>query len=149
MTISGTDKNKLSACSHLLENKVKTFVCNIRSNNSVEELFQSVKNQDLKINTLVITAGIQTTNRNLLDLSDEEWKSLFETHVDGLRNIFKHLLPYISEHKDPHVILVTSIAAKNPSLGGGTGYTASKHAVQGLIDTLRLEEKWKHVDFRQ
>ncbi len=69
---------------------------------------------------------------------DERWRTMFETNVLGTVRVIRALLPALVESGDGHVVNVGSTAGFE-TYRGGAGYTAAKHGLRALTDTLRLE----------
>jgi len=89
-----------------------------------------------RIDVLVNNAGISMrASFEKLDLS--VIKSLMDTNFYGTVYCTKFALPYLLETKGT-VVGVSSISGLVP-LPGRTGYCASKHAMDGFLNTLRLE----------
>ncbi|MFA5891730.1 MAG: SDR family NAD(P)-dependent oxidoreductase [Actinomycetota bacterium] len=87
---------------------------------------------------LVNNAGGAKGLRSLADARDDEWTWMFETNVLGLMRMTRALLPALERSGDGHIINIGSIAGIE-TYPGGAGYTAAKHAVRAVTDTLRLE----------
>jgi len=74
-----------------------------------------------------------------IEVADEdEWLAMFQVNVLGTLRMIKGLLPTIEASGDGHVVMVGSIAAYEPYVGGA-GYNAAKFALRALTRTLRLE----------
>lgn len=70
--------------------------------------------------------------------SDEDWRSMYESNVLGSMRMSRRLLPALEASGDGHVVMIGSIAAYEPYVGGG-GYNAAKFAVRAMTKVLRLE----------
>ena len=88
------------------------------------------------IDTWVNDAGV-TIYAKLLDTPLDEHEQLFRTNYFGVVNGVNAAMPHLREHGGA-LITVASIAADipNPIMGA---YSASKHAVKGYIESLRIE----------
>ncbi|GAB3690463.1 SDR family NAD(P)-dependent oxidoreductase [Angustibacter aerolatus] len=69
---------------------------------------------------------------------DEDWQAMFDVNVLGVLRTVRALLPAL-EAGDGGTIVVTGSIAGHLVYEGGGGYTAAKHAVTALVETLRLE----------
>ena len=67
-----------------------------------------------------------------------DWQDMFDVNVVGVLRVTQALLPSLIASGAGHVIIVGSTAGRIVYEGGG-GYTAAKHAVAALAETLRLE----------
>lgn len=68
----------------------------------------------------------------------EDWQKLMNTNFWGCVNTIQELLPHFLSRKTGTIVNVGSIGGKMP-LPLMTAYCASKYALTGLTDTLRLE----------
>ena len=87
---------------------------------------------------LVNNAGGAKGLAPVAESDDEHWTWMYETNVLGLMRMTRGLLPALRASGDGHVINIGSIAGV-ASYPGGAGYTAVKHAVVAITETLRLE----------
>jgi NADP-dependent 3-hydroxy acid dehydrogenase YdfG len=90
------------------------------------------------LNLLVNNAGGAKGLAELPEVMDEDWRWMFETNVLGLASVTRALLPALERSGDGHIVNVGSIAGIE-TYEGGAGYTAAKHAVRAITETLRLE----------
>lgn len=67
-----------------------------------------------------------------------DWRSMFESNVIGTLQVTQALLPALVASGAGTIVNVGSIAGRTV-YEGGSGYTAAKHAVAALTETLRLE----------
>lgn len=74
------------------------------------------------------------------DLSMEKAQQQFEVNVYGVARLTKKVLPYMRQQKDGLIINTSSMGGKiyTPL---GAWYYASKHAIEGFSDCLRMEVK--------
>jgi NADP-dependent 3-hydroxy acid dehydrogenase YdfG len=69
-----------------------------------------------------------------------DWQWLWQVNVLGVANMLRAFLPGMVARGTGHVVNVASIAGLAPIAGGGNSpYAASKYAVVGLSETLRVE----------
>ncbi|MDR3245552.1 MAG: SDR family oxidoreductase [Prevotellaceae bacterium] len=96
------------------------------------------------IDILVNNAGL-SMRANFLDVDLIVLKKLMDVNFWGTVFCTKYALPYLLE-KNGSLVGVSSVAGLH-GLPGRTGYSASKYAMQGFLDTIRIEnlEKGLHV----
>lgn len=87
---------------------------------------------------LVNNAGAALGLDRIEAAREELWREMFELNVLGVLRMTRALLPKLRASGDGHVIVVGSTSGFEV-YPGGAGYTASKHAVRAVTDTLRLE----------
>jgi NADP-dependent 3-hydroxy acid dehydrogenase YdfG len=96
-----------------------------------------------RVDVLVNNAGLAVGLNPLGELTDEAAEEMWAVNFLGVLRMTRELLPKI-EAAGGHVVNVGSIAGFETYRGGG-GYTASKHALRALTQTLRLELLGKPV----
>jgi NADP-dependent 3-hydroxy acid dehydrogenase YdfG len=74
----------------------------------------------------------------IAEADEEKWRVMYETNVAGVMRVTKALLPALERSGDGFVVILGSVAGVDIYHGGG-GYTAVKHAVHAVSETLRLE----------
>ncbi len=107
---------------------------------SVARFAEAVEVVDVLINNAGMAAGLTP----LSDLPEEAATTMWETNVMGLLRVTQALLDRIEASGEGHVVNVGSTAGFETYPGGG-GYTASKHAVRAITQTLRKELLGKPV----
>lgn len=110
-----TDVSVEDDCRNLIEQTVKTFG---------------------RIDILVNNAGL-SMRAMFKDLDLQVIHRLMDVNFWGTVNCTKFALPYLLESKGS-VVGVISIAGYS-ALPARTGYSASKYAIRGFLDTLRIE----------
>jgi NADP-dependent 3-hydroxy acid dehydrogenase YdfG len=68
----------------------------------------------------------------------DDWRSMYETNVIGTLQVTRALLPALEASGAGTVLNIGSTAGRIAYEGGG-GYTAAKHGVAVMTETLRLE----------
>jgi NADP-dependent 3-hydroxy acid dehydrogenase YdfG len=91
-----------------------------------------------RIDLLVNNAGLALGQDPIASLSDDDVVAMWETNVLGLLRVTRAALPLLRRAERGHVINIGSVAGFDNYVGGA-GYTATKHAVRAITQTLRLE----------
>ncbi len=68
----------------------------------------------------------------------DQWAEIIETNVVGLVRVTRALIGGMRERNRGHIVNIGSIAGTRP-YATGTLYSASKHAVHGFSESLRLD----------
>lgn len=109
----------------------------IRDETSVERGIQSVIAQARRIDVLVNSAGV-----TLLGATEEtsiaEARTLFDTNLFGLLRTIRATLPCMRAQRDGRIVNISSVLGFLPAPYMAL-YSASKHAVEGLSETLDHE----------
>jgi NADP-dependent 3-hydroxy acid dehydrogenase YdfG len=88
---------------------------------------------------LVNNAGGALGLAPLAEADEEHWRWMYDANVLGVMRVTKALLPKLRAAEPPgHVVNIGSIAGLEV-YDGGAGYTAAKHALRAVTQTLRLE----------
>ena len=97
-----------------------------------------------KIDVLVNNAGYAVYG-SVEDITIDEARRQFEVNIFGLARLTQLVLPYMREKKQGTIINVSSIGGKifTPL---GAWYHATKHALEGWSDCLRMEVEQFGID---
>ena len=91
-----------------------------------------------EVSVIVHSAGGALGMEHVTEADEEKWRTMFESNVLGVMAVTKALLPALERGGDGHIVVVGSVAGVEV-YPGGAGYTAAKHAVHAVAQTLRLE----------
>ncbi|MFP5326022.1 MAG: SDR family NAD(P)-dependent oxidoreductase [Acidimicrobiia bacterium] len=106
----------------------------VTSTESVAEFCRAVERCDVLVNNAGGALGLSP----IAEADEEHWRWMYDANVLGVMRMTRGLLGRLAEHGDGHVVTIGSIAGIE-TYDGGAGYTAAKHAVRAVMDTLRLE----------
>ena len=101
---------------------------------SIDELARSIDRLDLVVHSAGGALGMEP----VAEFIDANWIEMFESNVLGVARLTRALLPALRLAEAPAIQIIGSVAGVETYEGGG-GYTAAKHAVHALAQTLRLE----------
>lgn len=91
----------------------------------------------VQADVLVNNAGVMH-RKPFIDLTPDEWAEMMDVNVHAIYHVTRALLPGMIAKGAGHIVNVSSIAGRNTFIGG-SGYSATKHAVQALSECLMLE----------
>jgi NAD(P)-dependent dehydrogenase (short-subunit alcohol dehydrogenase family) len=106
----------------------------------VEEILRNEEH----IDALVNNAGYGSYGA-LEDVPDEEARRQFDVNVFGLMGLTRLILPQMRKQRHGRIINVSSIGGRMTTPMGGW-YHATKFALEGLSDSLRMEVKPFGID---
>ena len=109
--------------------------CDVTSADDVEALAAAVGDRlDVLVNNAGGALGLEPVHEGDI----VKWRRMYEINVIGTLQVTKALLPALEATGAGIVVNVGSIAGRTAYEGGG-GYTAAKHALAVMTETLRLE----------
>ena len=113
-------------------------VCDVTDAESVLGLARSVEDAVGSLDVLVNNAGGAVDQATFEEADVEDWARMFDLNALGLVRVTQALLPALRRDGGGLVVNMGSTAGRI-AYEGGAGYTAAKHAVKVLTQTLRLE----------
>lgn len=117
--------------------KVLVFQLDVANTEKVQEVFGQIFETIGDIDILVNNAGFGVF-REAHEASIDEMKGMFEVNVVGLMACTKMVLPKMRERRYGHIINIASQAGKLATPKSSV-YSATKHAVLGYSNSLRME----------
>lgn len=117
--------------------QAKYYALDVSDVEAVEEVFSTIHQEIGTIDILVNNAGYGIFD-SVMDASIEDIRGMLEVNVVGVIACTKAVLPKMLEQNKGHIIVVASQAAK-VATPKSSGYAASKHAVLGFTNSLRME----------
>jgi NADP-dependent 3-hydroxy acid dehydrogenase YdfG len=90
------------------------------------------------VSVIVHSAGGALGQEPIAEADEKRWRTMYESNVLGVVRVTKALLPALERSDAGHVVVLGSVAGVEV-YPGGAGYTAAKHAVHAVVQTLRLE----------
>ena len=109
----------------------------VRKPDEITAVITKVLEIDGKIDIWFNNAGFGQPGA-MEDISTEVLKAQFETNVFGLHECTRQIIPVMREQGHGKIIQHSSVLGLISLFGRGA-YNASKYAIEGLTDTLRLE----------
>ncbi|WP_408006664.1 SDR family NAD(P)-dependent oxidoreductase [Pseudalkalibacillus sp. A8] len=116
-----------------------TFQLDVQDKNHVESVFNQMQLEVGAIDVLINNAGFGIFDY-FHEAKMEDIEGMFNTNVLGLMACTKAVLPGMIERKRGHIINIASQAGKLATVKGSV-YAATKHAVLGFSNSLRMEVK--------
>lgn len=117
--------------------KVSIYPVDIGNMNEVQHVFQQILKEVGTIDVLINNAGFGIFEE-FIETELEDIVQMFRVNVFGLMACTKAVLPTMIQQNSGHIINIASQAGKLAT-AKSTGYAASKHAVLGFTNSLRME----------
>lgn len=120
------------------------FQMDVTKDSDIQNVVDTIVTQEGKIDVLWNNAGYGLYG-SVEDVPVEEARQQFEVNLFGLAAITQKVLPYMRKANTGTIINTSSMGGKmyTPM---GAWYHASKHAVEGFSDCLRLELKQFNIN---
>ncbi|KAK8565572.1 hypothetical protein V6N12_059130 [Hibiscus sabdariffa] len=113
--------------------KVSYRHCDVRDEKQVEEAVSYTVEKYGKLDILFSNAGILGPLTGILDLDIDTFDDIMATNVRGMAAMIKHAARAMVARNTRGSIICTGSVASSIGGTGPHGYTASKHAVIGLV----------------
>lgn len=138
VVMSDVDDERLAAAAATIEGEVEPVAADVAQAQDVETLAKRAIERFGPVDVLCNNAGV-TRPGPAWELSLDEWQWLLSVNVLGVVHGLRSFLPAMLARGEPgHVVNTASIGGLLP-YGGIAAYTASKYAVVGLSESLRLD----------
>lgn len=119
--------------------RIEILALDVTNNEQIAKLAASITARPSRLDAIVNNAGMAMAGFTD-DVSDAELRQQFDTNFFGAAAVTRAFLPQLRLQGSGHIVMVTSISGRNSFPGLGS-YTASKFALEGWTETLRLEMK--------
>lgn len=141
IVLASRNKEKLdSIAKELKEKGIDVFIVrtDVSSIQDCKNLIEETVNHFKKIDILINNAGI-SMRALFKDVDLKVIRALMEVNFFGMVYCTKYALPYLLKSKGC-IVSVSSVAGFH-GMPGRIGYSASKHAMNGFMSSLRIENR--------
>ncbi len=140
--ITGRRKQLLEELKLRLEKEAKCRVLalnfDVRNQSEVIKAFSTLEKSWKGIDVLVNNAGLAVGLSHIDQGEVDDWERMIDTNIKGLLYVTREISPLMVEKKSGHIINISSIAGKE-AYEFGNVYCATKHAVDSLSKTMRID----------
>lgn len=117
--------------------ETQLVACDVREEDQVKNAVDKTMERWGRLDLLIANAGFGY-RAPTVDGDTARWKDMVITNVYGLLLTLKHGVKPMLEQKSGHVVVMSSIAGRVTTAGGGA-YCGSKAAASAIADALRME----------
>ncbi len=140
--ITGRRADRLHEIADELRNKyearVLSLVFDVQQRDEVFNQLTNLPEEWKNIDILVNNAGL-ALGRDSFDTANlDDWDTMMDTNVKGMYYVTKAVLPVMTTRKQGHIFNIGSTASKEV-YANGNAYCASKHAVNALSQSMRID----------
>lgn len=139
--ITGRRKERLEQLEKKLASyniKVLSLNFDVRKKEEVESVIKNLPDEWKNIDILVNNAGLAVGLSHIDDGDTDDWDRMIDTNVKGLLYVTRAVSPLMVSRKSGHIFNISSIAGKEVYENGNV-YCASKHAVDALSKSMRID----------
>ena len=116
---------------------LQTLQLDVCDDASVQQGVREVLAKAGSIDVLINNAGVNYT-ATVEDLAMEDFRRQFEANFFGVLRVTRAVLPHMREKRRGRILMMSSVAGLvTPPTQGA--YSASKHALEGVSNALRME----------
>lgn len=141
VAISGRSNNKLQALADAWPTATPPLIVtlDVSDRDAVAAAAQKVQSELGSIDVLVNSAGINAKERNWHNVSLDDWDAVIRIDLDGAFYCAKAVLPAMQSQGEGLIINISSWAGKHVSVVTGPAYTAAKHAMNAMNESINME----------
>jgi NAD(P)-dependent dehydrogenase (short-subunit alcohol dehydrogenase family) len=110
---------------------------NVADFEAVKQATERVGTTFGKINSLIVSAGIQRYG-TAETTSEEQWNEVLDVNLKGAWNAARSVIPYLKQQNGGTIVNVSSVQAL-ASQQNVLAYTVSKHALLGLTRSMAMD----------
>ena len=119
--------------------RIEFLALDVTSNEQIAQVAAAIAARTAPLNALVSNAGF-AMGGFAEDVSDAELRQQFDTNFFGATAVVRAFLPQFRRQGFGHIVMTSSISGRM-GFPGVSSYAASKFAVEGWAETLRMEMK--------
>ena len=139
VVLSGRRREKLAEVASQCGDAASIEMLDVADRDAVAEVAQRIIATHGRIDVLVASAGINVKERNWHNVSLDDWDSVIRIDLDGAFYCCKAVLPTMKAQGEGLIINISSWAGKHVSVVTGPAYTAAKHAMNAMNESINME----------
>lgn len=148
LIINGRREELLTEVSEDIKSKYNVDVyshkLDVRNRSAVESSIKNLPAEWKKIDVLVNNAGLALGLAKLHEDDPDKWEDMIDTNIKGLLYVTRNVVPLMVKRNSGHIINIGSIAGRIVYPKGGV-YCATKHAVNAITNSLRIDLNDKNI----
>lgn len=142
LIITGRRKEKLEKLADSLSSQFNCPILalnfDIADQKACENAIQNLPPQFKKIDILLNNAGLAAGLNPIQEGHLSDWEAMIDINLKGLLYITRLVAPLMVAQKNGHIVNISSVAGKE-NYANGNVYCATKHAVDSLSQTMRID----------
>lgn len=137
VVLSGRSADKLEAVA--ADTGAAVMPLDVADKSAVQEAAGSIVARYGSVHVLVSSAGINVRERNWHNLSFEDWDRVIRIDLDGAFYCARAVLPQMVLQREGLIVNISSWAGKHVGTVTGPAYTAAKHAMNAMNESINTE----------
>jgi NADP-dependent 3-hydroxy acid dehydrogenase YdfG len=117
------------------------YAADVADAEAVERFVVNVVHEWGRIDLLFANAGVNTKQRNLHDMSVEQWDYVVDVNLNGVLYCVRAVLPQMRTQHQGTIITLASMAGRRSGVMSGVAYGASKAGAVSISHSINAEEK--------
>lgn len=110
----------------------------VQIESDVVAFYQDLERSGLMPTILVNNAGLAAGLAQVDEALTNDWHRMIDTNIKGALFMCKYLIPHLKNQNTGHIVQMSSVVSREVYAGGSV-YSATKHALDAIHRTLRLE----------
>ena len=139
VVLSGRRQEKLEEVAAQCQGRAVIEPLDVADKDDVLAVAERITAKFGRLDILVASAGINVKQRNWHNVTLEDWDSVIRIDLDGAFYCAKAVLPTMKAQGDGLIINISSWAGKHVGIVTGPAYTAAKHAMNAMNESLNME----------
>ncbi|MGO4543297.1 SDR family NAD(P)-dependent oxidoreductase [Paenibacillus sp. 2TAB23] len=135
--LTGRNVEKLKEIAMSIKGKVSYYQMDVTDNKQVQQTVEAVIAKYGKIDVLLNNAGYGQFEP-FASMPVDHFQQMMDTNYMGVVRCTKAVIPHMVNRGNGHIVNIASLAGKIGT-AKSTSYTATKHAVLGFTNSLRME----------
>ncbi len=117
---------------------VLPLVFDVRNQEAVQAAVARIPEDWRSIDVLINNAGLAVGLNPIQEGIIDDWERMIDTNIKGLLYVTRSVAPLMIAQNSGHIVNIGSIAGKEV-YGNGNVYCATKHAVDALTKSMRID----------
>jgi len=139
VVLSGRRADALQAVAARIGASAEMMPLDVADKAAVADVSAAILARHGRIDVLVASAGVNVKSRNWHSLSTADWDSVIRIDLDGAFYCAHAVLPAMKRQGEGLIVNISSWAGKYVSAVTGPAYTAAKHAMNAMTESINLE----------
>ncbi len=139
VVLSGRRVEKLEAVASAIGERASIEQLDIADKDAVFAVANRIIEKFGGLDTVVNSAGINIRERNWHNISVEDWDNVIQIDLNGAFYCAMSVLPQMKKQGEGLIINISSWAGKHVGAVTGPAYTAAKHAMNAMTESINLE----------